>query len=202
MFPPEPYPRVQSNPDGGLTVMAAFPPPDGAGRCGLSILTWIGPALAFHSLENDMRSTNVGACPLRGHVDPRLSRFSAGATASVLAIVLLIVEVARPLALGLLASQVAVFAFTAFVSFQWSLWAQIFARLIWPRIAAPAGLEDARPARFAQFIGFVFTALALITFAFGVDVAGYGLTGLAFAMAALNAFTGVCLGCKAYHLIR
>src|SRR6185312_15794978 len=110
-------------------------------------------------------------------------RFSAGATASVLAVVLLIVDVARPLGLGLLASQVAVFAFTAFVSFQWSLWAQIFARVIWPRIGAPAELEDARPPRFAQFVGFVFTALA-------------------FGAAALNASTGLCLGCKAYHLIR
>ena len=66
--------------------------------------------------------------------------------------------------LGLLASQVAVFAFTAFVSFQWSLWAQIFARFIWPRIEPPTELEDARPARFAQFFGFVFPGLALLFF--------------------------------------
>ena len=149
-----------------------------------------------------MRSPSVGACPLRGQVDPRLLRFSAGATASVLAVVLLIVDVARPFALFLLASQVAVFAFTAFVSFQWSLWAQIFARVIWPRIGAPAELADARPPRFAQLIGFVVTALALITFALGADVAGYGLTALAFGLVALNASTGVCLGCKAYQLIR
>jgi hypothetical protein len=94
-----------------------------------------------------------------------------------------------------------VFAFTAFVSFQWSLWAQIFARVIWPRIGAPAKLEDARPPRFAQFVGFVFTALALTAFALSVDVAGYGLTALAFGVAALTATTGLCLGCKAYDLI-
>jgi Domain of unknown function (DUF4395) len=144
----------------------------------------------------------VTACPLRDHVDPRLTRFSAGATASVLAIALLILGVVRPLGLGLLASQVAVFAFTAFVSFQWSLWAQIFARFIWPRLGAPTGLEDARPARFAQFLGFVCTALALTFFVVGFDVAGYSLTGLALAVAALNAATGLCLGCKAYVLIR
>jgi hypothetical protein len=144
----------------------------------------------------------LGACPLRAHVDPRLTRFSAGATAVVLAVVLLIVDVARPLGLGLLASQVAVFAFTAFVSFQWSLWAQIYARFIWPRIGAPPALEDARPPRFAQFLGFVFTALALILFVVGVDVAGYSLTALAFGLAALNASTGLCLGCEAYLVIR
>ena len=149
-----------------------------------------------------MAGTSIGACPLRAQVDPRLLRFSAGATAGVLAVVLLIVDVARPLALGLLASQVAVFAFTAFVSFQWSLWAQIYARFIWPRVEPPTALEDARPPRFAQFIGFVFTALALIFLAVGIDAAGYGLTAVAFGLAVLNAATGLCLGCKAYPLIR
>jgi len=65
------------------------------------------------------------------------------------------------------------FAFTAFVSFQWSLWAQIHARFIWPRIGAPTELEDARPHRFAQFIGFVFPASALTFFIVGLDMAGY-----------------------------
>ena len=149
-----------------------------------------------------MPSLKPSVCPLRGRVDPRLVRFSAGATACMLAVVLLIMDVARPLGLGLLASQVAVFAFTAFVSFQWSLWAQIFARFIWPRIEPPTELEDARPPRFAQFIGFVLTALALIFFVVGIDVLGYGLTVLAFGVSALNASTGLCLGCKAYMLIR
>ena len=44
--------------------------------------------------------------------------------------------------------------------------------------------------------------LALIFFVVGVDVAGYSLTGLALAVAALNAATGLCLGCKAFVLIR
>ena len=149
-----------------------------------------------------MRSLRLTVCPLRGRVDPRLVRFSAGATACTLAIALLIMEVARPLGLGLLATQVAVFGFTAFVSFQWSVWAQIFARFIWPRIEPPTELEDARPPRFAQFFGFVLTALALAFFAVGVDVVGYSLTALAFGVAALNAWTGLCLGCKAYLLIR
>jgi hypothetical protein len=149
-----------------------------------------------------MPAISLGACPLRAQVDPRLVRFSAGATAGVLAVALLVVEVARPLGLGLLASKAAVFAFTAFVSFQWSVWAQIYARFIWPRIGAPAALEDARPPRFAQLFGFVFTALALVFFVVGADVAGYGLTALALGVAALNAATGLCLGCKAYLLIR
>src|SRR3712207_7814052 len=101
-----------------------------------------------------MGSAGVTACPLRDLVDPRALRFSAAATAGVLAVALLSVGPARPLALGLLGSQVAVFGFTAFVSVHWSVWAQIFARFIWPRIGAASELEDAHPARFAQFIGF------------------------------------------------
>jgi hypothetical protein len=149
-----------------------------------------------------MPSTSFYACPLRNHVDPRLLRFSAGATAGVLAVALLVVDAVRPLGLGLLASQVAVFGFTAFVSFQWSVWAQVFARFIWPRIGAPAELKDARPPRFAQFVGFVLTAVALTSFVLGVDGAGYALTALAFGAAVLDAATGLCLGCKAYLLIR
>jgi len=144
----------------------------------------------------------IGACPLRGQVDPRLVRFSAGATAAVLALALLLAGVARPVALGLLASQVAVFAFTAFVSFQWSVWAQMYARYVWPRVEVPAHLLDARPPRFAQLLGFFVTALALIFFVAGRDAAGYGLTALALAATTLDAATGICLGCRAYLLMR
>lgn len=88
------------------------------------------------------------------------------------------------------------------MSVHWSVWAQIFARLIWPRITAASQLEDAHPARFAQFIGFVLTALALLCFVIGVNVMGYGLTAVAIAGAVTNAATGVCLGCRIYPLVR
>lgn len=149
-----------------------------------------------------MGSIDNPSCPLRDQVDPRALRFSAAATAGVLIVVLLTVGPARPLALGLLASQVAVFGFTAFVSVHWSVWAQIFARFIWPRIRAATELEDAHPARFAQFIGFVLTALALLGFVNGVDGIGFGLTAVAVAGVVINATTGVCLGCKIYLLAR
>jgi hypothetical protein len=141
-------------------------------------------------------------CPLRDRVDPRALRFSAAATASVLAVAVLTVGPARPVALGLLGSQVAVFGFTAFVSVHWSVWAQIFARWIWPRIDAATTLQEARPARFAQFIGFVLTATALLCFGLGVDGIGYGLTAVAVVGAVIDAATGACLGCKIYVLPR
>lgn len=149
-----------------------------------------------------MASIGLTTCPLRAWVDPRALRFSAAATATVLVIVLLTVTPARPLALGLLASQVAVFGFTAFVSVHWSVWAQLFARVIWPRIGAAPEVEDARPARFAQLIGFVVTALALIAFLVGSTVLGYGLTAGVVAASVVRATTGVCLGCRIYVLAR
>lgn len=145
-----------------------------------------------------MGSIGITSCPLRDQVDPRALRFSAAATAGVLVVVLLTVGFARPLALGLLASQVAVFGFTAFVSVHWSVWAQIFARVLWPRIGAATELAAARPARFAHFLGFVLTAGALICFVLGVDGVGYGLTAVTVAGGVINATTGVCLGCRIY----
>lgn len=144
----------------------------------------------------------ISACPLRSHIDPRLIRFTAGATTVVLGTALLLVPVARPVAMGLLAAQVAVFAFTGFVNFQWSVWARIYAWFIWPRIEAPRELLDARPTRFAQGVGFVLTGLALVFFVLGLDMAGYVLTALALAGAALNACTGVCLSCRLYQAVR
>jgi hypothetical protein len=149
-----------------------------------------------------MSATRPGACPLRAHVDPRLTRFSAGATAAVMAVALLLVDALRSLAIGLLATQVAVFAFTAFVSFQWSVWARIYAQFIWPRVAPSTALDDARPHRFAQLLGFLLTGPAVVLFAIGADGAGYTLTAVAIVLTALNALTGLCLGCKAYPLFR
>ncbi|MCK0117640.1 DUF4395 domain-containing protein [Isoptericola sp. S6320L] len=149
-----------------------------------------------------MGGFEITSCPLRNQVDPRALRFAAGATALVLAVVLLTVGAARPLALGLLASQVAVFGFTAFVSVQWSVWAQLFARVVWPRIGAATQLVDARSARFAQLLGFVLTAAALVGFVLGADGAASALIVVVVAAAAVDAATGRCAGCAIYRLAR
>lgn len=88
------------------------------------------------------------------------------------------------------------------MSVHWSVWAQLFARVIWPRISAATELVDARPARFSQLIGFVLTAAALLGFVIGVDAIGYALTAVAIVGAVINATTGVCLGCRIYVLAR
>lgn len=149
-----------------------------------------------------MGSTGITSCPLRDRVDPRALRFSAAATATVLVVALLTIGPVRPLAVGLLASQVVVYGLTAFVSVHWSVWAQLFARFIWPRIGTATELVDARPARFAQFVGFTLTTLALLALVGGHDGIGYGLTAVAVVGAVGYATTGVCLTCKFYSHVR
>ena len=128
-------------------------------------------------------------------VDPRGLRVAAAFTAFVLALVL----VAPPaVALALLVAQTAVFAVGAFVSLQASPYAIVFARLVRPRIGPPAELEDARPPRFAQVVGFAFAALALIGFALGATALFYTAVAFALVAALLNASVGLCLGCEMY----
>jgi hypothetical protein len=132
-------------------------------------------------------------------VDPRGLRASAGITAVVLALVLVTPE---PVDLVLLAIQVAVFAVSALVSLQASPYSVFFATVVRPRIGPPAELEDARPPRFAQVIGLVFTSAALIAFLAGATTVGYVATVFALVAALLNASVGLCLGCELYLALR
>lgn len=109
------------------------------------------------------------------------------ATAVVLAVSMLLVGVARPLALALLASQVAVFGFTAFVSFQWSVWAQLFARFIWPGLGTPRALINARLPRIVQGVGFALTTAAFVLLALDIDGAAYLLVAIVIGVSAVVA---------------
>ena len=132
-------------------------------------------------------------------VDPRGLRVNAGITAVVLAAVLVTPE---PVSVALLAVQVAVFAVSALVSLQASPYAVFFAKVVRPRLGRPAELEDARPPRFAQLVGLLFTATALIAFLAGATAVGYVATVFALVAALLNASVGLCLGCEFYLVLR
>lgn len=132
-------------------------------------------------------------------VDPRGLRVAAGMTAAVLALVLVL---PAPVGVGLLALQVAIFAVSALVSLQVSPYSVFFAKVVRPRIGRPAELEDARPPRFAQVLGLVFTGAALIAFLAGATTVGQVATVLALVAALLNASVGLCLGCEFYLALR
>jgi hypothetical protein len=132
-------------------------------------------------------------------VDPRGLRVAATITSVVVALVLV---VPSPLREILLAVQVAVFAVAAFVGLKHSPYSIFYALVIRPRIGAPAELEDARPPRFAQLVGFGFTAVALLAFLAGATTVGLIATGFALVAALLNAAIGLCLGCELYLVLR
>ena len=132
-------------------------------------------------------------------VDPRGLRVSAGITAGVLALVLV---TPGPVSGILLAIQVTVFALSALLSLQISPYSVFFAKVVRPRIGPPAELEDARPPRFAQLVGLVFTGAALVAFLSGATTVGYVATVFALVAALLNASVGLCLGCEVYLALR
>lgn len=70
----------------------------------------------------------------------------------------------------------------------------------------PAGLvkpdvieDNPEPHRFAQGLGGVFVALAVISLLAGQSVLGWGLVWLVVGLAALNLFLGFCAGCFVYY---
>ena len=135
-------------------------------------------------------------------VDPRGLRVVAGITAVVLALVLVIPS--EPVRTALLAVQVAVFAIASFVGLTVSPWALVYARVVRPRLAPPAALEDARPPRFAQLVGLAFTTVALVALVvpFGSTTVALVATAFALVAALLNAVVGLCLGCELYLAVR
>ena len=132
-------------------------------------------------------------------VDPRGLRFVAGITSVVLAISLVTPVRVAVVLLGL---QAIVFAVGAFGSLQRAPYSLFFAKVVRPRIGAPAGLEDSRPPRFAQLVGFLFVVVALAGFLSGATVIGYVATAFALIAALLNASVGFCLGCEMYLALR
>jgi hypothetical protein len=61
-------------------------------------------------------------------------------------------------------------------------------------------LEDSRPPRVANMIGFVFLSAASVASALGAPTAGAVLGSIVAALALIAAVTGFCTGCEAYKL--
>jgi hypothetical protein len=61
-------------------------------------------------------------------------------------------------------------------------------------------LEDARPPRFANFVGAIFLTAATASFAAGLSVPGEALGALVASLALIAALTGFCTGCETYKL--
>jgi len=75
----------------------------------------------------------------------------------------------------------------------------LYFELIQPRFGE-GPLEDSRPPRAANIVGFVVLTAASVAYAAGVQGLGVGLGLLVAALALLAATTGFCTGCEAYKL--
>jgi hypothetical protein len=74
----------------------------------------------------------------------------------------------------------------------------IFKKFVRPRLAAPKELEDPRPPKFAQLVGFIVAGAGLVLGAFAVPYGVAGAAAAAFVAAFLNAAFAFCLGCQIY----
>jgi hypothetical protein len=129
-------------------------------------------------------------------LDPRGPQFNATLTSIVLALALL--TATTPVGIAVLVLQAGLFATAVLLGVQRTPAAYLFKRFVRPRLGPPTRLEDPRPPRFAQGIGLLFTATALVGFLAGPTWLGYAAAGMALVAAVLNASVQVCLGCQIY----
>ena len=135
-------------------------------------------------------------------IDPRGPRFTATITATLLLVIVVLgIGGATLAAWILLAAISAVFAWSAVAGIRRNPFSLIYQKLVRPRLAPPAELEDPRPPTFAQAVGFAVTIAGVILGALGVPYAVPIAAALAFVAAFLNAAFGYCLGCQIYLLL-
>ncbi len=124
-------------------------------------------------------------------IDARGPRFSALLTTIVLGTAL---ATGNP---WLIVLQAIVFAIGAFKGPQHTPYAQVFKKLVKPKLKSEATTEDVRPPKFAQRVGFGFTIVAIIGLLFAPALATVAVS-FALAAAFLNAAFNFCLGCEIY----
>jgi hypothetical protein len=126
-------------------------------------------------------------------IDSRAPRFNQAVigTLSLVAILTgwwwLLALLALQLALGLTLGR------------RWCLACVAYFELVQPRLGE-GPLEDSRPPRAANMVGFGVLTAASIAYAAGLTVLGIALGALVAALALLAAVTGFCTGCEAYKL--
>lgn len=143
-------------------------------------------------------------------IDPRGPRFAASITTVLLLVgtfLALVGSATRPgSSLGervadpgfwvlLIVDLLFVWGFTSPSTSPWSV---LFRTAVRPRLAPPQELEDPRPPRFAQVVGFTVVTIGLLLHLVGVPWALPIAGAAAFIAAFLNAAFAFCLGCQLY----
>jgi hypothetical protein len=128
-------------------------------------------------------------------IDARGPRYTAAITSVVLAAALV---TESNLIIGF---QFAVFLTAVLFGLRRSIYGFIYRNLIQPRLSGPVPSENEAAPRFAQLIGALFAASALLGGVSGNSAVFLVATSFALAAAFLNAAFGFCLGCQFYLLI-
>lgn len=133
-------------------------------------------------------------------IDPRGPRFGATITSVITLIVLYFaLEVSTySVAVWIVAIMTTFFAIGATLGTAKHPYGLIFKGLVRPLLPAPNELEDSRPPKFAQLIGFVISSAGLVFGLLGPDFQ-LGLlitTSATFFAAFLNSAFNYCVGCQ------
>ncbi len=128
-------------------------------------------------------------------IDARGSRYTAAITTLVLSAALV---TESNLIIGF---QFAVFLSAVVFGLPRSLYGFIYRNLIQPRLSGPVPSENEAAPRFAQAIGALFAATALLGGLTGNTTVFLIATSFALGAAFLNAAFGFCLGCQFYLIL-
>ncbi|MGH3523156.1 MAG: DUF4395 domain-containing protein [Mycobacterium sp.] len=134
-------------------------------------------------------------------VDVRGPRFAAWVTTAVLVLTLIVSASSVPTAAAVLGAQAVVFAVGAWAGPRRHPYGLVFAKLVAPRLGPVSEREPVAPLKFAQLVGFVFSAVGVAGFVVGAALLGVVATAAALSAAFLNAAFGICLGCQLYPLV-
>ena len=128
-------------------------------------------------------------------IDARGPRYTAAITTLVLSAALV---TESNLIIGF---QFAVFLTAVLFGLRKSLYGFVYRNLIQRRLSGPVPSENEAAPRFAQLIGALFAATALLGGVSGNSAVFLVATSFALAAAFLNAAFGFCLGCQFYLLL-
>lgn len=153
------------------------------------------------------------SAPRPAGIDPRGPRFAAGITAVLILLGTFLALLGPAVRTGTtLAERIADPGFLILLAvdllFVWGFasphtapWGVLFRTAVRPRLAPPSELEDPRPPRFAQIVGFVVVTIGIVLHVVGVPWALPVAGAAAFIAAFLNAVFAFCLGCQIYLLL-
>jgi hypothetical protein len=133
-------------------------------------------------------------------IDPRGPRFGATITSVLMLVVIYFAldESTYSIAVGIVAVVTVLFAIGASLGTAKHPYGLIFKALVRPLLPAPKELEDSRPPKFAQLIGFTISSAGLVFGLLGPDfLPGLIITASATFLAAfLNSAFNYCVGCQ------